>query len=274
MRQSHVPSSAFPVEDPAKIRGMFGRNLRVLVSSYRSVAALCREIGVNRTQFNRYLSGESFPRPDVLHRICQFFDVDARILLEPVESLAPPVRDLLNHPELDGFFGSEPLDVSEAGFPSGFYRFTRRSFLDASRLVLGLVHVKRRDGYTLLRGFKPREALRVQGLSIAPRAREYRGLILRQQEGVMALASHRNTLSCSFNFLTRQSSFQPNIWEGYAARTIRETGSGQRTTRMVYEHLGGFSGQVLETARRAGLVTLDEVPEDHRRVLRLDQDFH
>jgi hypothetical protein len=43
---------------------------------------------------------------------------------------------------------------------------------------------------------------------------------------------------------------------------------------MVYEHLGGFSGQVLETARRAGLVTLDEVPEYHRCLLRLDQDFH
>jgi transcriptional regulator with XRE-family HTH domain len=171
MRQSHVPSSAFPVEDPAKLRGMFGRNLRVLVSSYRSVAALCREIGVNRTQFNRYLSGESFPRPDVLHRICQYFGVDARILLEPVENLAPSVRDLLNHPELEGFFGAEPLDVPEAGFPSGFYRFTRRSFLDASRLVLGLVHIKRLDGYTLLRGFEPREALRLQGLSIAPRAR-------------------------------------------------------------------------------------------------------
>ncbi|MRU16874.1 helix-turn-helix transcriptional regulator [Roseovarius sp. A21] len=273
MRQSHFTTPVTPVEDPAKLRDMFGRNLRVLVSSYRSVAAVCREIGINRTQFNRYLSGESFPRPDILHRICLFFGVDARILLEPVEDLAPSVRDLLNHPELEGFFGAEPLDVPEQGFPSGFYRFTRRSFLDASRLVLGLVHVKRRDGYTFLRGFEPREALRLQGLSIAPRAREFRGLILRQQEGVMALASHRNTLSCSFNFLTRQSSFQPNIWEGYAARTIRESVSGKRATRMVYEHLGKFSGQVLETARRAGLVTLDEVPEYHRHLLRLDQDF-
>lgn len=271
MRQSHFPASA--VEDPAKLRGMFGRNLRVLVGSYRSVASLCRDIGINRTQFNRYLSGESFPRPDVLHRICQFFDVDARILLEPVEDLAPSVRDLLNHPDLEGFFGAEPLDIPEQDFPSGFYSFTRRSFLDASRLVLGLVHIGRRDGYTFLRGFEPRDAFRLQGLSIAPRAREFRGLILRQQEGVIVLASHRNTLSCFFNFLTRQSSLQPTIWEGYAARAIRESVSGKRATRMVYEHLGGFSGEVLETARRVGLVTLDQVPEYHRHLLRLDQDF-
>lgn len=273
MRQSQSTPPFSPAQDPAKLRGMFGRNLQILVSSYRSVAALCRELGINRTQFNRYLAGESFPRPDVLHRICRFFDVDARILLEPIEGLAPSVRDLLNHPELEGFFGAEPQVVPEDVFPSGFYRFTRRSFLDESRLVLGLLRVKRRDGYTFLRSFESREALRLQGLSVRPRDREFRGLVLRQQEGILALASHRNTLSCSFNFLTRQSSFQPNIWEGYAARTIRETVSGQRATRMVYEHLGGFSDQVLDTARRAGLVTLDGVPEYHRHLLRLDQDF-
>ena len=260
-------------QDPAKLRGMFGRNLQILSAAYPSVAGLCRELGINRTQFNRYLSGESFPRPDVLHRICQFFGVDARILLEPVDGLAPSVHDLLSHPELEGFFGSEPLDIPETDFPSGFYRFVRRSFLDDTQLVLGLVLVKRRDGYTFLRSYEPREAMRLQGLSMAPRDREFRGLILRQQEGVMALASHRGTLSCSFNFLSRQSSFQPNIWEGYATRSIRESVSGRRATRMVYEHLGRFSGQVLATARRAGLVSPDSVPEYHLRLLRMEQEF-
>src|SRR6056297_1992858 len=260
-------------ENPAELRGMFGRNLRVLTGSYPSIAALCRELGINRTQFNRYLAGESFPRPDILHRICTFFEVDARILLEPVEALTPSVGDLLNHPELEGFFGAEPLNVPESVFPSGFYRFVRRSFLDDSKLVLGLVLVKRRDGYTFLRSYEPREAMRLQGLSVAPPDREFRGLILRQQEGVMALASHRNTLSCSFNFLSRQSSFQPNLWEGYAARTIRESVSGARATRMVYEHLGRFSRPVLETARQAGLVTPEAVPEYHLRLLRRDQEF-
>ena len=52
---------------------MFGRNLRLLGQPYASVSALCRELGINRTQFNRYLSGESFPRPDILQRICAYF---------------------------------------------------------------------------------------------------------------------------------------------------------------------------------------------------------
>ena len=69
---------------PAEIRSIFGANLLVLSKDYESITALALELGINRTQFNRYLSGESFPRPDVLSRICDFFKVDARILLEPL----------------------------------------------------------------------------------------------------------------------------------------------------------------------------------------------
>ena len=37
-----------------------------VVTLHTVLTELCREIGVNRTQFNRYLSGNAFPRPDVL----------------------------------------------------------------------------------------------------------------------------------------------------------------------------------------------------------------
>ena len=53
-------------ESLAELRAMFGRNLRLLCRPYVSVSALCRELGIIRTQFNRYLSGESFPRLDIL----------------------------------------------------------------------------------------------------------------------------------------------------------------------------------------------------------------
>ena len=72
---------------PAELRSMFGENLRILANDYPSISELSRQLGINRTQFNRYLSGESFPRPDVLWKICDFFEVDARVLLEPVQNI-------------------------------------------------------------------------------------------------------------------------------------------------------------------------------------------
>ena len=95
---------------PAELRKMFGANLRILADRFPSVSQLCRELGINRTQFNRYLSGESFPRPDVLHRICQFFDMDARILLEPIDTLSTE-RSVLNHPLIADYVGTGMTDV-------------------------------------------------------------------------------------------------------------------------------------------------------------------
>lgn len=259
--------------DPARLRAIFGDNLRVLSEDYPSIAGLCRDLGINRTQFNRYLTGESFPRPDVLHRICTFFDMDARILLEPADTLRPAAFDLLGHPAVRGFFGGAPVEVPPELFPGGFYRFVRRSFLDDSQFVMGLVHVHREDGYTFLRGYEPRAALAKQGISTAPADREYRGVVMRQEEGIMVIVSHRNALSASFNFLAQETSFQQNIWVGYVTRTVREKINAPRAVRMVYEHLGKDLPRALREARVSGLVPLEAVPPFHARLLRLDQPF-
>ncbi|MEO3414228.1 helix-turn-helix transcriptional regulator [Roseovarius sp. CAU 1744] len=259
--------------DPAELRGIFGQNLRHLSAAYPSVSGLCRDLGINRTQFNRYLSGESFPRPDVLHQICSFFGVDARILLERVEDIGPATSDLLNHPMLAQFFGPEPVAVDERLFPNGFYRFVRQAFIGTHDFMTGLVFVKRDGGYTFLRGYEPRQAIRKQGLSTNPQAREFRGLVMRQEEGVMAIVTHRNALACSLNFLTPERSFQSNLWEGYATRTVREKVTGRRATRMVYEHLGTDRAAIFRAARGAGLIPREEVPPFHARLLQPDQAF-
>lgn len=273
MQQQRKGDKRSGASDPAALRQVFGQNLRELCRGYASVSGLCRELGINRTQFNRYMTGESFPRPDVLHRICEFFGLDARILLEPVDTLRPTGNDLVGHPYLAGFFGGATVQVAEAIFPNGFYRFARKSFVDPHRFVIGLVLIGRADGYTFLRGLEPRSALREQGLSLATRDREYRGIVMRQEEGVMAVVTHRDSLSCSFNFLTPETAFQSNLWEGYATRTVREKVTGYRATRMVYEHVGTRRAQALRAARQTGVVGIDRLPPFYVHLLRPDEPF-
>ncbi len=259
---------------PVEIRNIFGANLRQLSGAYPSVAGLCRELGINRTQFNRYLSGESFPRPDVLHRICQFFGTDARILLEPVSQLRPVSHDLLNHPEIAAYLGQNATEFPQSQLPSGFYRFSRQSFIDNSKAVMGLVRIYRSDGFTFVRGFEAREAMRQQGLPEDAASREFRGIFLAQEEGVAALISRRGATTCSFNFLSRIATFENNFWDGYVTRTIREAVSGPRASRMVYELLGKNTRSVLAAARQSGLVPVEDLPPYHRRLLRLDHPFN
>lgn len=260
------------VKSPAELRNMFGANLRILSKRYPSISELARQLGINRTQFNRYLSGESFPRPDVLSRICAFFDVDARILLDPVENLVTK-GEVLNGKTLRDFVGVGVNDLSEEVFPSGFYCFSRRSFIDERRFVVGLVRVFRDGRQTYLRGFEAREAMKQQGLPADAQTREFRGYVARQEDGVAILISRRNSMTSSFNYLSRVTSFQNNFWVGYVTRTVRESTTGTRATRMVYEHLGPFSNKVLTAARSEGFVTEEDLAPFHRQLLQINDPF-
>jgi transcriptional regulator with XRE-family HTH domain len=51
-------------------------NLRYLCAHYGSVAEVCRRLGINRQQFNKYLNGSSAPSLRNLRRISTFFGVD------------------------------------------------------------------------------------------------------------------------------------------------------------------------------------------------------
>ena len=53
----------------------FSRNLRSLCAETGSFARVCREIGINRQQFNRYINGHGMPSAHNLHRIARYFEV-------------------------------------------------------------------------------------------------------------------------------------------------------------------------------------------------------
>ena len=252
---------------------MLGGNLRQLSQRAVSISALCRDLGINRTQYNRYLAGESFPRPDVLHRICTHFGVDARILLEPVGEIAGSGGGLLQHPAVSAFVGNAARPLEEEQFPAGFYRFVRRSFTDDARFVQGLIHVFRADGGVFLRGFEAREAMRSQGLPTDPHTREFRGVVLAQEDGVAALVSRKGAATTSFNYLARIPTFENNFWAGYVTRTVRENTAGRRVERLVYEYLGRDRRKVMKAARKAGFCGAEDLVPFHRTLLKIDQPF-
>lgn len=271
MSQSTAKTQHRPT--PAELRSMLGANLRQLSQRAVSISALCRELGINRTQYNRYLSGESFPRPDVLHRICSYFGVDARILLDPVEKIASPQTGILRHPAVEDFVGHSAHPLKEEDFPSGFYRFVRRSFLDDKKFIQGLIYVFRKDKNTFLKGFEARDAMKQQGLPVDLATREFRGVVLRQEDGIAALVSRKGAATTSFNYLARIPSFENNFWAGYVTRTVRENVAGRRIERLVYEYLGRDAKRVMPAARSAGFCSADDLVPYHRTLLKIEENI-
>ena len=66
----------------------FPDNLRFLCGFHVSISAVCRELEINRSQFNKYLSGATRPSPFAMRRICDFFGVDEHDLYLPQDQLA------------------------------------------------------------------------------------------------------------------------------------------------------------------------------------------
>src|SRR5215510_2589663 len=70
-------------------------NLRRLCAQHGSIAAVCREMGVNRQQFDRYLSMDALPNRATTGRICEYFQIEeAELYRDPdnVDGIDRPAR--------------------------------------------------------------------------------------------------------------------------------------------------------------------------------------
>lgn len=68
--------------------GDFPRNLR-LVCSYRpSISVVASDLGIHRSQLNRYLAGGAIPRAPLMRRIADYFGVELHELMLPHESFS------------------------------------------------------------------------------------------------------------------------------------------------------------------------------------------
>lgn len=58
----------------------FAKNLRFLCSKQKSVSEICRQLGINRPQFGRYLHGKARPNAYNIRLICDYFSVTTETL--------------------------------------------------------------------------------------------------------------------------------------------------------------------------------------------------
>jgi transcriptional regulator with XRE-family HTH domain len=66
------------------LRSLFAQNLRQLSATKRSHAHVARALGINRQQFNNYITGKNLPNETVVDKICKYFNVDAAYMFREV----------------------------------------------------------------------------------------------------------------------------------------------------------------------------------------------
>lgn len=133
----------------------FARNLRYLCSYYRSTSAVCRRLGINRQQFNKYVAGISRPSNRNMRRICEFFGVEEFEILSPYPDLKK-IIEIKGGPNIDEADNivlerlGATLEAGQEGLGEyhGFYYSYYYSFSRPGMILKSLIHVFDADGFT------------------------------------------------------------------------------------------------------------------------------
>lgn len=261
-----MSSTASP-DSPADIRSVFSQNLRELSLGESSVADLCRRLGVNRTQFNRYLAGEAFPRPDILQRICTYFSVDARILLEPLANIRDDWRLRLARRLADIAMPADARPFDHYMMPDGIYRFWRRSFSSPGQYVSGLWRVHTDDEVKMLKSFDLYAHPVRRGTRRFARKVPYAGVFLQHFDGVSLLCETGAGNVLSFTFFEYGLHGTTQFYNGLTLLTRRQMTGAERLSRIVLERFTGEWRDLLHEARHVGIGDGARMPVIAREVL-------
>ncbi len=260
------------------VRFVFGQNLKHLMNGRVSKRALASEIGVSRTQLERYLTGQSTPKVETLKRVCDFFDVDANILMHPLYSKSG-VDDVVSGLYVAGrnffdMFQSDPgarapyldprLHIADDDMPSGIYRMWLTSHARPGMLASTL---------TLVDDFAGAKRFRVAALGWQPPGAPQRtklprdfmcGVIVRQDQYHVAVSFDQHTGSVGFWFSDVQLSAGPNqrIVSGfYHWRGESPLKSSSYGERYVCERVNGGFVECLAIAREDRYIPRRRAPE-------------
>ncbi len=126
-------------------------NLRLLCSYHSSIAEVCRRLAVNRSQFNRYLNGQTQPSLRLMRKMCDFFGVEEAELLMPHGQFKELVR---LRPKAGGVLIEKNLLISrcervlQASLPkldsyAGTYFTYYNSMSNPGKILKGLTRIYR-----------------------------------------------------------------------------------------------------------------------------------
>lgn len=237
----------------------FSENLRFLCAEHGSISQICRDIGINRQQFNRYLNGSSMPSAHNLRRIARHFDLSEKQLFgDPAE------LESLLHNETQRA-GENPTDAFLAPYRGqqkslrrylGFYHshFCTPSW--EGKIFVSLIRISEKDGFITCRSYENaisvdksiRQISRYDGLVSMRGTRIFVTEHERTREGCVTqtilYSAHRQKLKY-LRGITMGVAWRPYA-HPYAAQTIWKRLDERVTAREAIERCGIYSAQSLQ----------------------------
>jgi len=224
-------------------RRVFSANLRAACARQPSISQVCRDLGINRQQFNKYLSGASFPSAYNFRRICAYFELDAAALMSlsfvegspastdpsPADVLFGPI---LRHMQHAGSDASRKLERYV-----GYYHSYYCSPAFPGRILKSISRIYRRDGLFFDRTME--RAVNRDGPHVSIMINRYTGAVIHTDDRIYILHQHmalHQTLSMVAFYPSYAAT--PRLLSGVFVSVSSGPGRQPFASRCVYEYQG------------------------------------
>ena len=239
----------------------FSSNLTLACSYYRSISDVCRRIGINRQQFNKYLNGQVHPSRHNMRRICDFIGVTESEMLMDETRFAQVIglrRQPVGKPQLelplqrleDLLARSSPIDRYEGYYYRYFYSFGNKGCIIKS---LARIVVREGRGY-----FKNIELLCDPATRRWTRTNKYEGVMFQLADRIQ-LFEYETTEMNSVTQMTLYPSYLSRVDYLLGIQTGGPTRRGRKpgASRVALEFLG-TDISVPRAMRQSGLFRADD----------------
>jgi transcriptional regulator with XRE-family HTH domain len=243
----------------------FADNLRALCTRHGSIAAVCRALGMNRQQFNKYLSGSTLPNAATLEKICGFFSIESESLFhDPAGFLqpkgAPPLCGLPLHGL--GFAARAIAGMQPTTLRTGCYYLYSLWPRDEGMCLREALFIQKKAGTTLFTRFtKYRAVGQHQHYFLSGR---HDGVVLESDKARYLLSLNRKGCGeVSLVSLGAENALSQGLLNGLAL-VMAPSGTPQ-AVRATLQFRGG-SEMLRRTISEAGVLPLSDVsiPEEVR----------
>jgi len=220
----------------------FHVNLAMLCDRYPSISEVCRKIGINRQQFNKYLSGQVCPSRHNMHRLCDFFGLtQSEMLMETarLEQLVGPRDKPMDKAQLDLplrhldriFARAQPVERYSGYYFRYFYSFGNKSCIIRS---LARIVIREGRGY-----FKNIEVLRDPDTGQWTGNNKYEGVVFQLADRIQIFEYETKELN-SVTQMTLYPSYRQRIDFLMGVQTGGPTRRGRKpgASRVAMEFLG------------------------------------
>lgn len=247
----------------------FPTNLAHACSLFPSIAEVCRRIGINRQQFNKYLAGAVRPSRHNMRNICDFFGVtEAELLTEPgrftdlislrpAASHAAPLPDHLKVVDKLHHMSGE-LDRYTGWYFRYFYAFGY-----PGRITRSLAVIENRDGRHL---WKNIETGKDPDLGRSTFASKYEGLAFHLGHRIQII-EYESLNASSITQLVLYPSYtpRPEYLHGVQTGGSMKRGRKPAASAVVLEYLGDRI-DMRSALARCGMFPPDEISDWVRRL--------